>query len=128
MPKLNPKQLEQAMKKLGVKQEHIDAYEVIIKTKEKNLIIRNPEVVKVNMMGQENFQISGDIEEESNITEDDVNTVAEQANVSKDVARKALEDNDGDLAKKLSAQASSDVKSYTWTRRAEKILDFIIKK
>ena len=24
MPKLNPKQLEQAMKKLGVKQEHID--------------------------------------------------------------------------------------------------------
>ncbi|KKR25914.1 MAG: Glycosyl transferase group 1 [Microgenomates group bacterium GW2011_GWC1_39_7] len=36
--------------------------------------------------------------------------------------------NDGDLAKKLSAQASSDVKSYTWTRRAEKILDFIIKK
>ena len=101
MPKLNPKQLEQAMKKLGVKQEHIDAYEVIIKTKEKNLIIRNPEVVKVNMMGQENFQISGDIEEESNITEDDVNTVAEQANVSKDVARKALEDNDGDLAKTI---------------------------
>ena len=35
--------------------------------------------------------------------------------------------NDGDLAKKLSAQAFSDVKNYTWARRAEKILDFIHK-
>ena len=40
MPNLNPKQLEQAMKKLGVKQVKIDAYEVVIKTKDKNLIIR----------------------------------------------------------------------------------------
>jgi nascent polypeptide-associated complex subunit alpha len=100
MPKLNPKQIEQAMKKMGVKQVNIDAYEVIIKTKDKNLVIRNPEVVKVNMMGQESIQITGDIEEEANstISEDDVNTVAEQANVSKEEAREALEKNNGDLA------------------------------
>ena len=98
MPNLNPKQLEQAMKKLGVKQLKIDAYEVIIKTKEKNLIIRDPDVTKVNMMGQESLQITGDIEEEQNITEDDINTVAEQANVSKDKAREVLEKNNGDLA------------------------------
>lgn len=101
MPGLNPKQLEQAMKKLGVKQEHVDAYEVIIKTKEKNLVIRNPEVVKVNMMGSNSLQITGDIEEESNITEDDVNTIAEQANVTKEEARTALEKNEGDLAKTI---------------------------
>ena len=98
---LNPKQIEQAMKKFGVKQTKIDAYEVVIKTREKNFIIRSPDVVKVNMMGQENFQISGDIEEISSITEDDVNTVAEQANVSKEVARKALESNNGDLARAI---------------------------
>ena len=98
MPNLNPKQLEQAMKKLGVKQVKIDAYEVVIKTREKNLIIRNPDVMKVNMMGQESLQITGDIEEEQNITEDDVNTVAEQAGVSKDKAREVLENNHGDLA------------------------------
>ncbi len=98
MMNINPKQLEQAMKKLGVKQEKIDAYEVVIKTKDKNLIIRDPEVMKVNMMGNESLQITGSIEEEKSITEDDVNTVAEQANVSKEKAREALEKNNGDLA------------------------------
>ncbi len=98
MPNLNPKQLEQAMKKLGVKQVKIDSYEVVIKTRDKNLVIKNPDVTKVNMMGQESLQITGDIEEETNITEDDVNTVAEQANVSKEKARATLEKNNGDLA------------------------------
>ncbi|MBS3151795.1 nascent polypeptide-associated complex protein [Candidatus Woesearchaeota archaeon] len=98
MPNLNPKQLEQAMKKLGVKQEKIDAYEVVIKTREKNLVVKDPEVLRVNMMGQESFQITGSIEEEMNITEDDVNTVASQAGVSKDKARESLEKNKGDLA------------------------------
>ena len=75
---MNPKQLQQAMKKLGVKQENIDAYEVVIKTREKNLVVKNPSVVKVNMMGQDSLQITGEIEEQVNITEDDINTVAEQ--------------------------------------------------
>lgn len=97
-PGINPKQMQQAMKKLGVKQEEIDAREVIIKTSDKNLIIKNPQVMRVNMMGQESLQITGDIEEESLISEDDVNTVAEQANVSKEEARKSLENNNGDLA------------------------------
>jgi len=95
---MNPKQLQQAMKKLGVKQENIDAYEVVIKTREKNLVVKNPSVVKVNMMGQDSLQITGEIVEENNISEDDVNTVAEQANVSKEQAREALEKNHGDLA------------------------------
>ena len=89
------------MKKLGVKQEHIEAYEVIIKTRDKNLIIKDPEVVKVNMMGHDSLQITGDIEVQQNITEDDVNTVAEQGGVSKEEARRALENNDGDLAKTI---------------------------
>ena len=101
IPGMNPRQVEQAMKKLGMKQEKIDAYEVIIKTKEKNLIIRDPEVMKINMMGQESLQITGSIEEESNISEDDVNTVAEKANVSKEQARVALEKHNGDLAEAI---------------------------
>src|SRR3989344_9035491 len=98
LPGINPKQMAQAMKKLGIKQEEIEAYEVVIKTKEKNLVVKNPQVVKINMGGQESLQITGDIEEETNISEDDVNTVAEQANVSKEDARMALEENNGDLA------------------------------
>ena len=97
-PGVNPKQLQQAMKKLGVKQEEIEASEVIIRCKGKNILIKNPNVVKVDMMGQESFQISGTTEEEHSINEDDVNTVAEQANTTKEEARKALEEAQGDLA------------------------------
>ncbi len=82
---------------MGIKQEEIDAREVIIKTNSKDLIIKNPKVVKVNMMGQESLQVTGDIEE-AGISEEDIKTVADQANVSKEKAKAALEKHNGDLA------------------------------
>lgn len=100
MPNINPRQLQKAMQRMGIKQDEIEATEVIIKTKEKNLIIRNPHVTKVNMMGQESLQISGDIEEES-IPEEDINIVAEQAKVSKKEAEKALKECNGDIAEAI---------------------------
>ncbi len=53
--KINPKQLEKAMKQMGVKSEEIPADEVIIKSQDKEIVISNPQVQKVNMMGQESF-------------------------------------------------------------------------
>ena len=102
-PGMNPKDLQKAMKKLGIKQEEIEATEVIIKCPDKDLIIRNPQVSKVNAMGQETIQIVGDIEEVSaaRFSEDDVKTVAEQAKVSEAKAREVLEKNNGDLAKSI---------------------------
>ncbi|MBS3111837.1 nascent polypeptide-associated complex protein [Candidatus Woesearchaeota archaeon] len=97
-PNMNPRQLQAAMKKMGMKQDEIEASEVIIKTKDKNLIIRDPKVSKLNMMGQESFQIVGDVEEENLISDDDIKTVAEQSKVSKAIAKKSLEENKGDLA------------------------------
>ena len=85
---------------MGVKQEEIDASEVIIKTKDKTITIKNPQVSKVNMMGQESFQISGEIEE-STISEEDIKTVAEQSNVSLKEAKEALEKTNGDLAEAI---------------------------
>lgn len=90
--------MQKALKKMGVTQEEIEATEVIIKTPTKDLIIRNPQVSRVKAMGQETIQIVGDIEEFSGITKEDVKTVMEQADVSEDKARKALEKNKGDLA------------------------------
>ncbi len=99
MPGLNPKMLAQAMKKMGIKQEEIPAIEVIIRTQDgKDLIIRNPQVSKVNAMGQESLQVIGDIEEMSTISKEDIDTVAQQAGVSSEKAKKALEDNNNDLA------------------------------
>jgi len=92
---MNKKMIEQAMKKLNVKQEEIPATEVIIKG-EKNFIIKNPEVIKMNLMWQETLQITGKIEQLTN--EEDVKTVMEQANCSREDAIKALNENNGDLA------------------------------
>ena len=100
LPGINPKLLKQAMKKMGVKQEEIDAREVIIKCKDKNLVIRNPSVSKVNVMGQESLQVTGEIEEEKTekYNEEDVKTVMQQANCSEKEAKESLEKTDGDLA------------------------------
>ena len=101
MPGMNPRQMNKMMQKMGIKQEEIDASEVIIKTPGKNLVIKNPSVTKVDMMGQKTFQVIGEISEESPISEEDITTVAEQANVSKEKAKKALEKHNGDLAEEI---------------------------
>ncbi|MFH1972561.1 MAG: nascent polypeptide-associated complex protein [archaeon] len=98
---MNPKLMKQAMKKMGVKETSINASEVIIKTDEGNLVIRNPQVSKVVMMGQESFQIVGEAELESEISEEDIKTVMEQTDCGEDEARKALEEADGDIAKAI---------------------------
>ncbi len=100
-PGMNPRAMEQAMKKLGVRQQDIPASEVIIKSEGKDIIISNPRVLRVNMMGQESFQITGDVEElqaSVEISEDDVKTVSEQAGVSEEEARDAIQNANGDLA------------------------------
>ena len=102
-PGMNPKQMQQAMKKLGLKQEEIDAVAVIIRTKNEDIIIRDPSVQKIDMGGQINYQISGKeevrkIEEKIEISKEDIKTVMEQANVSKEKAEAALKQNKGDLA------------------------------
>ena len=91
------------MKKMGIQQVDIPATEVIIRTEDKEIVITEPSVAKVNMMGQETFQISGNIHEkevssEPEISEDDVKTVVEQAGVGEEEAKKALEESNGDIA------------------------------
>jgi nascent polypeptide-associated complex subunit alpha len=106
LPGMNPRKMQQMMKQLGIQQVEIPATEVIIKTKDKNIIITNPSVAKVNMMGQENFQISGEVHEEEvssvpDISEDDIRTVMEQTGANRLAAKKAIEDAQGDLAEAI---------------------------
>ena len=76
-------------------------YRIINDSNHPNLIIKNPSVLKVDMMGKNTFQVSGEVEEESSISDEDIKTVSEQADVSKDEAKKALEETDGDLAEAI---------------------------
>lgn len=98
--KINPKQIQGMMKQMGISQQEIPAERVIIELKDKNIIIEEPSVQKINMQGQQTWQISGDTKEESKegFSEEDVSIVAEKAGVDEEKARKALKDSKGDIA------------------------------
>lgn len=106
LPGVNPRQLKHAMKQLGISQEDLEASEVLIKVNGKVLKFTNPNVQKVVMQGSTSFQITGEyVEEEDsfeiNILEEDIDMVSEQAGVSKDEARKALDNSKGDIAQAI---------------------------
>ncbi|MBI5871480.1 nascent polypeptide-associated complex protein [archaeon] len=100
-PSINPRDLRNAMKRLGIKEEAINAKEVIIKTEGKDLVIREPKVTKLNIGGEESLQITGAIEEYQAIKEEDIQTVASQADCSYEEAKRSLEKSEGDLAKAI---------------------------
>ncbi len=99
---MNPRQMKKMMQRMGIKQREVDSDRVIIESQDKDIVILNPQVVKVNMMGQDTFQISGQItEREKGIDPEDIETVMEKAGVDEETARKALEKSEGDLAKAI---------------------------
>jgi len=106
IPGMNPRKLQQAMKKMGMAQEDIDATEVIIKCPDKEIIITEPAVAKIKAMGTEQFTVSGNVNEralssEPEINEEDIRTVSEQANVPEEKAKETLEKTSGDIAKAI---------------------------
>jgi len=101
IPGINPRDMQKAMKRMGIRQEEIDASEVIIKLADKDIVIINPQVSKVNMMGQETFQIIGKAVErakEVSISPDDIMTVVDQTNATEEEAIDALKLTNGDIA------------------------------
>lgn len=110
MPNMNPKQMKRMMKQLGMKMDEIDASEVIIKKSDGDIVVKNPQVVRMKMQGKDTFQVSGEVQEGAGseaesasveVSEEDVNMVMQQTNVSEEEARKALEEAGGDLAKAI---------------------------
>jgi nascent polypeptide-associated complex subunit alpha len=100
---MNPRKMQQMMKRMGVQQVDVDATEVIIKTADSEIVITNPSVAKVNMMGQETWQITGEANERAisatpEINDEDLKTVMDQTGVDEEKARSTLEKHDGDIA------------------------------
>jgi len=103
---MDPRQMRQAMKKLGIQQQEIAAKEVIIRLEDKEIVISNPSVTKVNMMGQDTYQIAGEESERSldvkpDISQEDIDTVVEQTGASEEEAKAAIEKANGDLAEAI---------------------------
>ena len=95
------------MRRMGLNMTPLEAEEVVIKTKDKEIIVQNPEVAVLEVQGQKIFQVmGGEISEKKRekaiiIPEEDVQLVAQQAKVSLDQARAALEQTGGDLAQAI---------------------------
>lgn len=101
---LNPKKMQAVMKQMGISQDEIDASKVTIeKSDGGKIIFENPSVSKINMQGQEMFQVVGDFQEESEeqgISDEDVKTVMEKTGKSEEEVRKVLEEK-GDLVEAI---------------------------
>jgi nascent polypeptide-associated complex subunit alpha len=102
-PNIDPKKMQAVMKQMGINQTEISATKVIIEKDDgEKIIIKNPSITKIKMQGQESFQISGDISEESEekFSDDDVKVVMEKTGCSEKEAKKVLEKT-GDLAEAI---------------------------
>ena len=105
---MNPAQMKAMMRQLGIKSEDLDARRVTIELSDGvKIIFDSPQVNAVDMKGNKTYTITGDAREVRGetpaFTDEDVDMVAEQANASNEDARKALEENDGDLAAAIAA-------------------------
>ncbi|MBS7654494.1 nascent polypeptide-associated complex protein [Candidatus Bathyarchaeota archaeon] len=107
MRKISPREAKRLMQRMGLSMSPMEVKEVILKTSSKEIVIENPEVAVLEVQGQKIFQITGGnisektIERKLMIPEEDVQLVAQQANVSLEEARTALEQTNGDLAQAI---------------------------
>ena len=113
--RVNPRQMRQAMKRLGIEQEELEGVEeVVIRTSTKEYVIRDANVTAMTAQGQKIWTVVGEpiVRERSDakkpeggnappIPEEDVQLVAEKAGVSEEEARKALEEAGGEPAEAI---------------------------
>lgn len=95
LPSLDPKKMQAIMKQMGIKQEEIDAVKVTIEQSSgKKIIFDNPSVMRVNMQGQDSWQISGDYQEVqgTGFSDEDIETIMEKTSSSKEDAIQALQE------------------------------------
>lgn len=119
MTRMDSRRARRMMNQMGMKMDELgDIKRVILQSDKREIVIEGPQVTSINVQGTKMYQVAGGRESERKptqaaiaaalveetlpeIPEEDILLVAQQANVSIDVARKALEDNDGDLAQAI---------------------------
>ncbi|MEM4311274.1 MAG: nascent polypeptide-associated complex protein [Nitrososphaerales archaeon] len=110
---INVRQARRMLERLGVNFEEVKGVEeVIIRTQEKDIVIKGAQVAQLKTKELTVFQVSGENIEEvkrekPKFTEEDVLLVAQQAGVSEAVAREALIGSNGDLAKAIMSLKTS---------------------
>ena len=102
---INPRQMNQMMRKLGISVKNIDNVEkIIIQTDSKEYIFKDAEVTVMDAKGQKTYQITGNpiIRDRADDTlKEDIKLVMDQTGKSEEEAKKALEDSNGDIAEAI---------------------------
>jgi nascent polypeptide-associated complex subunit alpha len=96
--------MERAMRQMGVKMQELEnVQEVVIKLPDREIVIPGAQVTLTEMAGQRSYQVVGrEMERKlaSEISEEDVKLVMEQAGVTREVATQALKET-GDIAEAI---------------------------
>ena len=105
---INPREMRRLMRQLKAKE--IDAYEVIIKARDGDYVVEDPQVMYMEIQGQKMLQVIGEMkkierveekEEKPLYTDEDVQLVMQQTGCSEEEARKALEEANGEPAEAI---------------------------
>ena len=99
--KMDPKKVQEIMKKMNMNVRDIIAEEVIIKCKGRNIIISKPEVMVIDMSGKEVYQISGVVSESDSIKEEDIKLIMKRTGKNRKTVIQKLEELNNDLAKTI---------------------------
>lgn len=102
---MNPKQMNQMMRKLGINVKEIkNVKKVIIQTNKKQYVFDDADVTIMDAQGEKTYQIAGTpritaVKEE--VPKEDIELIVEQTGVSTQEAKKALEQTKGDIAEAI---------------------------
>lgn len=102
---MNPRQMNQMMKKLGINVKDIQNVEkVIILTDTMEYVFTDAEVTVMNAQGQKTYQIAGNPEvkqRKKEIPKEDIQLIMDQTGTSAEEAKQALEKTKGDIAEAI---------------------------
>jgi nascent polypeptide-associated complex subunit alpha len=109
MKRINPREAKRMMQKMGMNMEELTGVlKVTISLRGKDLVIPDPQVTVMKVSGETIYQIMGDAIEEKvetqvkiEISNEDAQLVSAQTGVSIEMAKKALESANGDLAQAI---------------------------
>jgi len=103
--RMNPRQMNQMMKKLGINVKEIENVEqIIIRTNTKEYVFDEADVTIMEAQGQKTYQITGNprvVERKAGIPKEDIDLVVEQTGKTVEEATKALEETKGDIAEAI---------------------------
>jgi nascent polypeptide-associated complex subunit alpha len=93
----DPRQMQQLLKQMGIKSRSLSENRVIIECEDTKIVIENPQILEMEVKGQKNYSISGEVHEEQSVNEEDIDLIIEQTGATKEEAISALK-KAGDVA------------------------------